>query len=154
MYPNPQDVLPLPSRPDVEHYRKRAKDLAKACRSGDDAIHEWAANWVENLINLSTVARSLDKREAEGSVRDVSAFARERLTRADCALSQAQFVIARAHGFASWPKLTQHIEEIRRKDSHISAFEEGVDLIVKGDLPALARLLAANPDLVRSAVDA
>jgi hypothetical protein len=30
MYPNPQDVLPLPPRPDLSHYRKRAKDLVKA----------------------------------------------------------------------------------------------------------------------------
>ena len=29
MYPNPQDALPLPPRPSVEQYRKRAKDLVK-----------------------------------------------------------------------------------------------------------------------------
>lgn len=28
MYPNPQDVLPLPPRPDLDQYRKRAKELA------------------------------------------------------------------------------------------------------------------------------
>ena len=37
MYPNPQDALPLPSRPDVDQYRKLAKDLVKACQSEDAA---------------------------------------------------------------------------------------------------------------------
>jgi len=29
MFPNPQDVLPLPSRPNLEQYKKLAKELAK-----------------------------------------------------------------------------------------------------------------------------
>ena len=27
MYPNPQDALPLPQRPDLEQYKKLAKEL-------------------------------------------------------------------------------------------------------------------------------
>ena len=43
MYPNPQEALPLPPRPNVEQYRKLAKELVKACRSGDpDAIRAWS----------------------------------------------------------------------------------------------------------------
>ncbi len=52
MYPNPQDILPLPAHPDLEHYRKRAKELAKACRSGNDAVRAWAVQWVEKLVEL------------------------------------------------------------------------------------------------------
>ena len=29
MYPNPQDVLPLPARPNLEQYKKQAKDLVR-----------------------------------------------------------------------------------------------------------------------------
>ena len=40
MFPNPQDALPLPQRPDIERYRKLAKELVKACRSaaGPDSL--------------------------------------------------------------------------------------------------------------------
>ena len=29
MYPNPQDALPLPTRPNLEQYKKLAKELRK-----------------------------------------------------------------------------------------------------------------------------
>ena len=35
MYPNPQDALPLPPRPNLEQYKKLAKDLVKAWKSSD-----------------------------------------------------------------------------------------------------------------------
>ena len=53
MYPNPQDVLPLPPRPSLEQYRKRAKDLARAHQSGDSgALRAWATQWIEALARL------------------------------------------------------------------------------------------------------
>jgi hypothetical protein len=43
MYPNPQDALPLPSRPSVEQYKKLAKELVKSCKSADPtAVRAWA----------------------------------------------------------------------------------------------------------------
>ena len=46
--------------------------------------------------------------DMERRTHQVATFARERLRQADCSLSQAQFVIARAHGFS--------IREIRLDD--------------------------------------
>lgn len=149
MYPNPQDVLPLAPRPDLEHYRKRAKELARACESGDDAIHSWAARWIERLLKLQTEAPDL-ARDAERHAHQLAEFARDRLTRADCALSQAQFVMARAHGFASWPKLVHHIEGLSGQNSDISVFERAADAIVSGDVGELDRLLAAHEHLVHA----
>jgi hypothetical protein len=37
MFPNAQDALPLPRRPNLERYKKLAKDLVKACKSDDVA---------------------------------------------------------------------------------------------------------------------
>jgi ankyrin repeat protein len=151
VYPNPQDVLPLPPRPDVEHYRKRAKDLVKACKSRDDAIQAWAARWVATVLELQPGASLKPAgRDAERLARAIAGFARERLTPADCALSQAQFVIARAHGFASWPALVQHIERLVLTGSEVSAFELAAEAIVDGDLATLERLLTQDPDLVRA----
>ena len=42
MYPNPQDVLPLPPRPSVEQYKKLAKDLVKR-RNGHARNARWEA---------------------------------------------------------------------------------------------------------------
>src|SRR2546426_3442614 len=47
------DALPLPPRPNLEQYKKRAKDLVKACKSRDQgAIRAWATAWIETLDRL------------------------------------------------------------------------------------------------------
>src|SRR5688572_21237386 len=109
MYPNPQQALPLPGRPNVDQYRKLAKDLVRACKADDStAIRDWAARWIENLATLQDAPGSLlqNEREISAHVDPVEAFARKTFSRgptAKCALADAQFVIARAHGFLSWP---------------------------------------------------
>ena len=53
MFPNPQAALPLPARPNVEQYKKLAKELVKACKSEPQAIHAWVSEWIRNLARLS-----------------------------------------------------------------------------------------------------
>src|SRR5437660_811423 len=115
MFPNPHEALPLPSRPRLEHFEKRADDLVKACRSGDpDAIRQWAIDWLQK----------------DGE--QVAEFARTKLSAeaGSCVLADAQFVIARLHGFASWPTLAAHVESLERDSSGIAVFESAVDAIV------------------------
>jgi len=150
MYPNPQDVLPLPPHPDVDHYRKRAKELVRACRAGGDAIHAWATRWIETLLELQPDAPARARRDAERHARQVADFARERLTRADCGLSQAQLVVARAHGFVSWTRLVRHLETTVRADSDVAVFERAAHAIVRGDLAAVEGLLAEHPGLAHA----
>jgi hypothetical protein len=143
MFPNPQAALPLSSRPNLEQYRKRAKDLVKACRRGDpDAIRAWAVEWVG----------ALTRQAPDRIVDDVAHYAASRLLRdaASCSLSEAQLVLARSHGFASWPKFARLLESLQRTTSPLSAFEHAVDAIVAGDAGTLRRLLAERPALVRS----
>jgi hypothetical protein len=61
----------------------------------------------------------------------------------------AHLFVARAHGFASWPRFAKHVEELGRENSPISKFERASDAIVSGDLDKLNRLLSDNPELVR-----
>src|SRR5262245_13357374 len=157
MYPNPQDALPLPPRPNAEQYRKLAKDLVKACRSGEpDAIRVWTVRWIERLASAQQEPGALpDKRDVEDRAGAVEEFARKKLAAgngqgAACALTEAQFVIARAHGFLSWPKFITHIESLAGADSPIAAFEAAALAIVTGDAATLTRLLREHPELIRA----
>ena len=72
----------LPADPNLEQYKKQAKDLIRDCRAGQpDAL-----------------ARLHRHPERE---------------RAPLALSAAQLVIAREHGFSSWPQFAAQIETLR-----------------------------------------
>ena len=76
----------LPTRPSLEHLRKQAKDLLRHARTGD------AAAWARFT---AVVPRW-----------------RERGAASDAVLADAQFVIAREHGFESWAKLARHVEAL------------------------------------------
>jgi Ankyrin repeats (3 copies) len=150
VYPNPQDVLPLPPHPDFNQYRKRAKELTAASRTGQPALLSWATQWIDSLARLQPSFAGTPPRELARRAHQVADFAGERLRQADSSLSQAYFVIARAHGFESWPRLVHHVEGLALLESGVSTFERAADAIVDGDLPTLERLIRADPELVRT----
>jgi hypothetical protein len=151
MFPNPQDALPLAPRPSLDHYKKRAKDLRKAGRSSDPtAIRAWCANWIDSLVRLSDLKITPDLPvDIDDWTDRLAAFARLQLSET-CTLSAAQFVIARAQGFESWPKLASHLAAITGTNFPINNFELAADAIVAGDLATLGRLLREHPDLIRA----
>src|SRR5580698_7422603 len=133
MFPNPQDALPLPPQPNLEQYKKQAKGLVKACKSRDsDALSVWAANWVKTLARLQglVITRELPVR-LDRWVAQVEEFTRRKLQesgrRAKCSLADAQFVIARAHGFENWPAFAGQITAQTRRNSPESQFELEAD---------------------------
>jgi ATP-dependent Clp protease adapter protein ClpS len=80
----------FPENPDLAQERKRAKELLKALRGGDDdAIARF---------------RSHHPRFAE--------LTQDALHAADVKLNDAQWVIAREYGFPSWQLLKAHIEQV------------------------------------------
>src|ERR1043165_8508523 len=100
MFPNPQDSLPLPQHPGVEQYKKLAKELLRASKSNDpEAIRKWSADWVKGLVERSgiVIAPQLPVR-TDAWIRNVANFAQAKLPDGG-KLSDAQFVIARSHGF-------------------------------------------------------
>ena len=77
----------LPARPNLEQYKKQAKELLDACESGDD----------DAIRRLRDHARGVG---ASGpQTKKIS-------------LADAQFVLAREHGFDSWPKFVLHIQAL------------------------------------------
>src|ERR1700730_13367704 len=124
---NTTDLTPLPVRPRLEQYKKQAKEFVKARKSGDPG----ALRRIEN--HHPRAGRLLGSDTP-------SAFAR----------ADAQLVIAREHGFESWPKFARHIDALTRASSPVSRFEVAADAIVAGDVATLASLLSQDPELVRT----
>src|ERR1044071_10392194 len=134
MFPNPQDALPLPQHPNLEQYKKLAKELVKACKTGNrDSLREWTSEWTLDVARLA----GLDITPGlpvgiQPWIDKVSEFATRELLASErgCRLAGAQFVIARSHGFMSWPKLVKHLEQLERESSTVSQFEAAADAIV------------------------
>jgi hypothetical protein len=80
-------VSRLPARPSLEQLRKQAKGLLREYRAGDPAA----------AIRLRTACPRLsDSGRSDGAT-----------------LADAQFALAREHGFESWAKLVRHIEAVQ-----------------------------------------
>ena len=155
MFPNAQDALPLPLRPNLESYQKLARDLVAACKSNaPDAIGDWAEAWVRMLVKQSGI--KLGRREARDIAcwtKHVEAFAQRQLSNADgpqCRLVDARFVIAQSHGFESWTRFAKHLNGLSQKSSLIARFEAAADAICNGDIKTVKRLLREEPRLIRS----
>lgn len=155
MYPNPSDVIPIPPHPSLEQYKKQAKDLVRACKSGESAaVTTWASEWIASLAALSGASVTRRRDWSNHQVNQIEAFVRKAMSNVDrrngkCSLADAQFVIARAHGFKSWPRFADHVEALTRANSPFSQFESAVEAVIRGDVTTLERLLRANPALVR-----
>jgi ankyrin repeat protein len=158
MFPNPQDALPLPARPNLEQYRKLAQSLLKACRAhraNPDAIDHWAEQWVNRLARTSgknhthfTELRIRRRIEGFADFIERQLIARGK-TNKTCTLAGAQLVMARSHGVAGWPQLVKHIQSLAKASSPGRDFESAADAVVNGDLATLKRLLRRHPDLAR-----
>ena len=150
------DALPLPPRPNLEQYKKLAKDFQSACKSSDPgAIRDWAARWAETIARLQGLKMTPDvRRHIDFDARRIdhrwNKFKKTNERAARCTLADAQFFVARGHGFESWPKFARHLEALARANSPVSQFEAAVDAIVGGDSATLDRLLSENPELVRA----
>src|SRR5262245_4882104 len=149
-------MLPLPPHPNLNQYRKLAKDFQTACMSNDPgAIRDWAASWIERIARLrgheitSEIRRRIDF-DAEQMENRWRTYVAKNEGAARCRLTDAQFFVARGHGFASWPKFVKHLEGLQRSDSPISTFEAAVDAIVNGDAASLETLLRENPRLAQA----
>ena len=155
MYPNPQAALPLPVAPSIEQYRKLAKDLVKACKSQEaSAISDWALRWVQTLTSHCQTEAVRKLGDIRDDAAELSEFAQTRMsgerTSRHCALADAQFVIARAHGFLSWPKFAAHLADLGGTETAVGTFESAVQSIVTGDAAALRDLLRRRPELVKA----
>ena len=89
------DAKEVPARPNLEQYKKQAKDLVKIFKvfwAGDSEAIERVKKYHPGFAKLPDYE----------------------IASAGLALADAQLVIAREHGFESWPKFAKHIEALAR----------------------------------------
>jgi ankyrin repeat protein len=150
------DTLPLPPRPDIEQYRKRAKSLVTAANADDpNAVKQWATDWLNALTKLLDVEitpfvqESFD-RAVERLTEGVAARSKKAADEGGkFALADAQHLIAQAHSYENWASFAEEVKALQTV-SRTSAFEQAADAVVNGDLATLDELLTRNPDLIRA----
>lgn len=153
MFPNPQDALPVPARPNLDHYKTRAKDLVKAVNSPDPAaLNQFVRTWLHSLLHSTSLSiTSQLPVSVDRWTDELSSFLRTEQQSAQAfTLARAQFILARIHGFQSWPKFARHLQALSLVHSPEAKFESAVEAIIRGELAALEHLLSADPSLVRA----
>ena len=90
------DTLPLPPKPNLNYYKKRAKALVAAARSDQDtAVERWARDWIESLVaNLAVPTTAFVHASINRAVTHIDE--RVRKTRSAFTLADAQLLIADA----------------------------------------------------------
>ncbi len=131
----------LPARPNLEQYKKQAKDLLKACKAGD-----------------SEAVQRIKKHRARSDGLPDSGFSEK------IALVDAQFTIAREHGFESWPKFAKHIERVNLESfvvglsDPLAAFIEAASVPLDGSdhasgtLERAEAIFAAHPEVASKSI--
>jgi ankyrin repeat protein len=124
------DAKTLPARPNLDQYKKQAKELVKSCNAGD----------AETLRRIKHAHPRLQNLADAPSIK--------------FALSDAQLVIAREHGFESWPKFSKHIAELNAADFAASVSDPPAAFIDAsvwhGTLDRSEAILAAHPEVAHS----
>lgn len=115
----------LPSRPSLEQYKKQAKDLVKAHQSGDSSAFQRIKEFHPRLGKLP---------DAE-------------IRNAHFTLADAQFVIAREHGFESWTKFKQAIGD--RSQTKPTPVVQLLQAISHGDVARVEAMLQEDKSLAK-----
>src|SRR5579884_3603529 len=103
-------------------------NFLSACNGGHQALTKGCScmkkslPFKASLVQLRHQAKDLLKEFRAGKQEAITRFSEHhgRATNSDGAtLSDAQFVVAREYGFASWPKLKQHLDLMTRVDKRV-----------------------------------
>jgi ankyrin repeat protein len=111
----------LPLHPNLEQYKKQAKELLRAFQDEDSKA-------IERIRQFHPRGRELS----------------------ELRLTDAQLVLAREHSFESWPRFSKYVHELGQTNSPFAKFERAADAIINGDAATLQAMLRQNPELVHA----
>lgn len=117
----------LPAAPNREHLKKQAKDLLAALRANDSVAYARVLAHLPDLFHTTPDTKAPGLR-----------------------LSQAQLVIAREYGFASWPRLSRHVTQTAAPSSETAGMNDADWETVLSAEPAFAGLSPKATDSVRT----
>src|SRR2546421_10489570 len=117
------DALPFPTHPNVEQYKKQAKELLKACKSGDpQALPAWGMRWLQAQLEIDPALANARRAYTTGEIAHRVRHGVESImkhlgvtdaaSRGACTLTRAQFALAREFGFSSWPQFARHVQAL------------------------------------------
>lgn len=127
---------PLPYDAPLSEYERQADELLATYRAGDG----WALALLRGLhprfrlVRVPWLAR--DASDAEVAA---AGFGRD----------DVRLAVARRYNFADWDALAECVEATGRRGD-VFRFEAAAEAVIDGDLAALERLLAEDPELVRA----
>jgi ankyrin repeat protein len=130
------DAKELPARPSLEQYKRQAKDLVKARKSRE-------------VMALVRIKKNHPR---------FHTLADDGLLSAKFALADAQLIIAREHGFESWPKFSKHITALNAASfvasvsDPLAAFID--EAVWHGALERAEAILAAHPEIATANIHA
>ena len=117
----------LPARPNLDQYKKQAKELLKGIRGGEggalDRLHRAHPRW-------NTVAS-------------------DRIDSTTVTLADAQLVIAREHGIDSWTKFAERIDAMLGQHSPKAVWRRVEQAVLTGDAETLAELIREQDAVLR-----
>jgi ankyrin repeat protein len=113
----------LPEHPDLDQYRKQAKELLRACHAGGPQALDRFDSWL-----------------FQGKPFDPTTMR----------LHDAQVVIAREHGCGSWLEFVEMIREKRAERRDSESFRQARNAIRNDDLESLRALVRQFPELART----
>jgi hypothetical protein len=111
----------LPLHPNLDQYKKQAKDLLRGFRTQDLKAMERLRQWHPHACELT-----------------------------EPALADTRLVLAREHSFESWPKFARYVQELGQTDFAFAEFERAADAVVNGEAATLREMLRQNPKLVHA----
>jgi ankyrin repeat protein len=144
------DAKPLPARPSLEQYKKQAKELVKRFRAAQSR-----KSTDSRPTHFEVIQRVKEHHPRFANLAD------DEIGDTKFSLADAQFVIAREHGFESWPKFAKHVESVASASIASSVSEPVVAFIEaacvprdymhsSGTLERAEAILAAQPEVASS----
>src|SRR5262249_20881618 len=110
----------LPARPSLDHLRSQAKTLLTQLKGGEKSAVQVVIEHLPKAQKMTPAA----------------------VRRAGFRLADAQSVIARQNGFASWPALSRHLDELRALEGEWHFGSQRLDgLVMSAQALAGSRLL-------------
>jgi ankyrin repeat protein len=148
---SPMHAKPLAAHPSLEQYRKQAKELVKVFRSAPSRRKS-----LDSQVAHSEVVQRVKKHHPR--FRDLP---EDEIAGTRFALADAQFVMAREHGFESWTKFARHVESLEQASFAAAVGDPVAAFIVaacvprdalhsSGTLERAAAILAAHPEVRNS----